>query len=214
MTEPTAVVTGASSGIGLYTALGLARAGMRVVMVGRDPARTEAARQFVAARWPAAPLETALADFAALGEVRRLAGDILAAYDRVDVLINNAGLFSPTCRASADGFELTFAVNHLAPFLLTNLLVDRLKASVPARIVNVASRAHRGQRLDLATLAKPSGHSTMRAPMAVPSCATSCSRGNWRHGSAARGSTRSPCIRASSRPASASAAVFSNWAGG
>jgi NAD(P)-dependent dehydrogenase (short-subunit alcohol dehydrogenase family) len=161
--RPTAVVTGASSGIGLYTALGLARAGMQVVMVGRDSTRTEAARRFVAARWPAASLATALADFAALGEVRRLAGEILAAYDQIDVLVNNAGLFSPNYRASADGFELTFAVNHLAPFLLTNLLVDRLKASAPARIVNVASRAHRGQHLDLASLARPPGHWTMQA---------------------------------------------------
>jgi NAD(P)-dependent dehydrogenase (short-subunit alcohol dehydrogenase family) len=163
MTTPTAVVTGASSGIGLYTALGLAGKGMRVVMVGRDPARTEAARRFVAARWPAASLTTAIADFAALGQVRRLAGEILAANDKIDVLINNAGLFSPTYRASADGFELTFAVNHLAPFLLTNLLVNRLKASAPARIINVASRAHRGQRLDLATLARPPRHWTMQA---------------------------------------------------
>jgi NAD(P)-dependent dehydrogenase (short-subunit alcohol dehydrogenase family) len=162
-TRRTAIVTGASSGIGLYTALGLARHGMRVVMVGRDPARLEAARRFVATRWSAAALETSLADFSALGEVRRLAGDILAEYERIDVLINNAGLFSPSYRASADGFELTFAVNHLAPFLLTNLLIDRLRASAPARIVNVASRAHRGQRLDLATLARPRGHWTMQA---------------------------------------------------
>jgi NAD(P)-dependent dehydrogenase (short-subunit alcohol dehydrogenase family) len=159
----TAVVTGASSGIGRYIALGLAGAGMRVVMVGRDHARTEAARGFVAARSPPAPVETALADFAALAEVRRLAGEILAAYDRIDVLVNNAGLFSPRYRVSADGFELTFAVNHLAPFLLTNLLIDRLRASAPARIVNVASEAHRGQRIDPAALAHPRDVSAMRA---------------------------------------------------
>ncbi len=161
--EPTAVVTGASSGIGLYVALGLARAGMRVVMVGRDPARTEAARRFVLARSPGAPVEVALADFAALAEVRRLADEILAAHDRIGVLVNNAGLFSPGHRVSADGFELTFAVNHLAPFLLTNLLLDRLRASAPARIVTIASEAHRGQRLDPALLAHPPDRSAMRA---------------------------------------------------
>jgi NAD(P)-dependent dehydrogenase (short-subunit alcohol dehydrogenase family) len=163
MAEPTAVVTGASSGIGLYTALGLARAGVRVVIVGRDHARTEAARRFVAARSPRAPIEIALADFAALAEVRRLAGEILGAHDRIDVLVNNAGLFSPKYRVSADGFELTFAVNHLAPFLLTNLLIDRLRASAPARVVNVASEAHRGQRIDPLTLAHPADLLATRA---------------------------------------------------
>jgi NAD(P)-dependent dehydrogenase (short-subunit alcohol dehydrogenase family) len=163
MGQPTAVVTGASSGIGLHTALGLARAGMRVVMVGRDRARTEAARRFVTAQSPGAPVETALADFAALAEVRRLAGELLAAHHRIDILVNNAGLFSPKYSASADGFELTFAVNHLAPFLLTNLLIDRLRASAPARIVNLASEAHRGQRIDLASLAHPRDASGMRA---------------------------------------------------
>jgi NAD(P)-dependent dehydrogenase (short-subunit alcohol dehydrogenase family) len=163
MAGPTAVVTGASSGIGLHVALGLARAGMRVVMAGRDGARTEAARRFVVARSPGAPVELALADFAALAEVRRLAGEILAAHDRIDVLVNNAGLFSPNHRVSADGFELTFAVNHLAPFLLTNLLLDRLRASAPARIVTVASEAHRGQRIDPSTLAHPPNRSATRA---------------------------------------------------
>ena len=90
----------------------------------------------------------ALADFSRLAEVRRLADEILAGHDRLDVLVNNAGLFSPQYRLSADGFELTFAVNHLAPFLLTNLLLDRLKDSAPARIVTVVSEAHRRNRLD------------------------------------------------------------------
>lgn len=146
------VVTGASSGIGLYTALGLAHTGMRVVMVGRDRDRTEAARRFVTERCRTAQLDTALADFASLAEVRRLADEILSAHDRLDLLVNNAGLLSPHYSLSADGIEMTFAVNHLAPFLLTNLLLDRLKASAPARIVTVASRAHRGNRLDPADL--------------------------------------------------------------
>jgi NAD(P)-dependent dehydrogenase (short-subunit alcohol dehydrogenase family) len=148
------VVTGASSGIGFYTALGLARTGMRVVMAGRDRSRTEAARRFVIERAGGAQVDIALADFSHLAEVRRLAEEVLARHDRLDLLVNNAGLMSSHYRLSTDGFELTFAVNHLAPFLLTNLLLDRLKASAPSRIVTVASAAHRGQRLDLGALGK------------------------------------------------------------
>jgi NAD(P)-dependent dehydrogenase (short-subunit alcohol dehydrogenase family) len=158
-----AVVTGASAGIGLYTALGLARTGMRVVMTGRDPARTEAARRFVIDRASGAQVETALAEFASLAEVRRLAGEILSRHDRLDLLVNNAGLFSPKFERSADGYEMTFAVNHLAPFLLTNLLLDRLKASAPARIVTVASRAHHGARIHLATITGPRDWSMLKA---------------------------------------------------
>ncbi len=162
-TQPVGVVTGASAGIGLYTALGLARTGMRVVMTGRDRERTEAARRFVGARVEGAQIDTALADFASLAAVRGLAEEILARHDRLDLLVNNAGLFSPSYRLSQDGYEMTFAVNHLAPFLLTNLLLDRLNASAPARIVTVASRAHRGNRLDLATIAGPRDWSMMKA---------------------------------------------------
>jgi NAD(P)-dependent dehydrogenase (short-subunit alcohol dehydrogenase family) len=157
------VVTGASSGIGLYTALGLARSGMRVVMLGRDRSRTDAARRFVTERAGSDRVEIALADFSRLANVRRLAEELLAGHDRLDVLVNNAGLMSSRYRLSADGFELTFAVNHLAPFLLTNLLLDRLKASAPTRIVTVASEAHRRQRLDLDTLGKGSNWGQLKA---------------------------------------------------
>jgi NAD(P)-dependent dehydrogenase (short-subunit alcohol dehydrogenase family) len=158
-----AVVTGASSGIGLHTAIGLARAGMWVVMTGRDRTRTEQARRWVAERSGSDRVDMALADFSRLAEVRRLADKILAGHDRLDVLVNNAGLFSPQYRLSADGFELTFAVNHLAPFLLTTLLLDRLKASAPARIVTVASEAHRRNRLDIADMTRPADWTMMRA---------------------------------------------------
>ena len=170
-----ALVTGASAGIGLETALGLARAGFRVVMAGRDAARTERARDDVAKRLAAerrdaAPVETALADFASLASVRSLAETILSRHDRLDVLVNNAGIIAPRYQRSQDGYELTIAVNHLAPFLLTNLLLDRLRASAaapgastPARIVNVASQAHRGARLDLATWMDPAGWSPLQA---------------------------------------------------
>ena len=153
--ERVAIVTGATAGIGLYTALGLARRGMRVVMVGRDPARTERARRLVAERSGADRVEAALADFASLAALRRLAETLLARHERIDVLVNNAGLISPRFQLSEDGYELTFAVNHLAPFLLTNLLLDRLRASTPARIVTVASQAHRGARLDVNELTRP-----------------------------------------------------------
>jgi NAD(P)-dependent dehydrogenase (short-subunit alcohol dehydrogenase family) len=161
--QPIAIVTGASSGIGLHTALGLARTGMRVVMAGRDRARTEAARRFVAERTKSDRVAAALADFSSLAAVRGLANEFLSANDRLDLLVNNAGLMSPKYRLSADGFELTFAVNHLAPFLLTNLLLDRLRASAPARIVTVASEAHRGHRLDVAELARPHDWGPLKA---------------------------------------------------
>src|SRR6266404_1314351 len=158
-----AIVTGASSGIGLHTVLGLVRVGMRVVMVGRDRARTEAARRFVRAHSDPDGIDIVVADFSRLAEVRRAADEILSAADRIDVLVNNAGLMSRHYRFSFDGFELTFAVNHLAPFLLTNLLLDRLKASAPARIVIVASEAHRRNRLDIASITRPPDWTMMRA---------------------------------------------------
>jgi NAD(P)-dependent dehydrogenase (short-subunit alcohol dehydrogenase family) len=153
--ERVAIVTGATGGIGLYTARGLARRGMRVVLVGRDPARAERARRFVAERSGSDRIEMALADFASLAAVRRLAEMLLARHQRIDVLVNNAGLISPRFQRSADGYELTIAVNHLAPFLLTNLLLDRLRQSAPARIVTVASQAHHGARLDIAEWTRP-----------------------------------------------------------
>ena len=157
--ERIALVTGASGGIGLYTALGLAGAGFRVVMIGRDAGRIERARRIVAERAAAGAAETALADFASLAAVRQLADTVLARHDRLDVLVNNAGLISRSYQVSEDGYELTVAVNHLAPFLLTNLLLDRLRAAATAdftpRIVTVASTAHRGARLDLKTWTGP-----------------------------------------------------------
>jgi NAD(P)-dependent dehydrogenase (short-subunit alcohol dehydrogenase family) len=153
--EKIALVTGASFGIGVYTALGLAGRGYRVIMHGRDRTRTERARKQVAERPGTIPPEMALADFASLKAVRGLAEEILARHDRLDLLVNNAGMIAPRAQLSDDGYELTIAVNHLAPFLLTNLLVDRLKASAPARIVTVASQAHRGATIDPAHVAEP-----------------------------------------------------------
>jgi len=153
--EPVAIVTGATAGIGLYTALGLARQEMRVVLVGRDPARTERARRLVAERSGSDRIGRALAAFPSLAAVRRLAQTLLAGHERIALLVNNAGLISPSLRHSEDGYELTFAVNHLAPFLLTNLLLGRLRASAPARVITVASQAHRGARLEVSELTQP-----------------------------------------------------------
>lgn len=165
---PVALVTGASAGIGLYTALELVRAGFCVIMAGRDGARTEQARRTVVERSGSTLVETALADFASLAAVRGLAERVLATHDRLDLLVNNAGLMAPRFQLSEDGYELTIAVNHLAPFLLTNLLLDRLRASAQrdksgARIVTVASQAHRGARLDLAGLTGREGWSPLKA---------------------------------------------------
>jgi len=165
MAEPArvALVTGASAGIGFHTALGLARAGFRVIVAGRDAARTERASRIIAERAGSTVAEPALADFASLAAVRRLAETVLANHGRLDLLVNNAGLMTPRFQLSADGFEMTIAVNHLAPFLLTNLLLDRLRGSAPARIVTVASQAHRGARLDLAALTGPGDWSPLKA---------------------------------------------------
>jgi NAD(P)-dependent dehydrogenase (short-subunit alcohol dehydrogenase family) len=162
-----ALVTGASAGIGLETALGLVRAGFRVVMAGRDASRTERARAAIVRRAASDRVETALADFASLAAVRALADTVLARHDRLDLLVNNAGMIAPRYQRSADGYELTIAVNHLAPFLLTNLLLDRLRASAtdaaPARVVTVASQAHRGARLDLRTWMDRDGWTPLQA---------------------------------------------------
>jgi len=147
--ERIALVTGATAGIGLHTAIGLVRAGFRVIITGRDGTRLQQARRTIVEQAGADAVETARADFSILDEVRTLADTVLSRHQRLDLLVNNAGMITPRFRLSEEGYELTFAVNHLAPFLLTNLLLDRLRASAPSRIVTVASRAHRGARLDL-----------------------------------------------------------------
>jgi retinol dehydrogenase 12 len=139
------VITGASSGIGRAAAIELASQGATVVPVGRDPKRTASIARKVGA-------EPVQADFSSLDEVRALADLLLERHERIDVLVNNAGLVSGRRTLTADGIELTMAVNHFAPFLLTNLLLDRLEESAPARVVTTASDAHRGGLLDTSDL--------------------------------------------------------------
>jgi retinol dehydrogenase 12 len=141
------VVTGATSGIGEAAAAALARLGATVVMAGRDRDRTEAAAARIAAVSPSPP-RAEIADLASLEQVRGLAAR-LAGLERIDVLINNAGLVLGERRITPDGLEHVFALNHLAPFLLTSLLLPKLTASGPARVVTVTSDAHSAARLDL-----------------------------------------------------------------
>jgi NAD(P)-dependent dehydrogenase (short-subunit alcohol dehydrogenase family) len=150
------VVTGASSGIGAAAAAELAGLGATVVPVGRDRRRLDE----VAAEVGGEPLQ---ADFASLAQVRRLADGLLERHARIDVLVNNAGLVTSGRELTEDGYEKTFAVNHLAPFLLTNLLLERLRASAPARVITTSSGAHGGGRLDFDDLQGERSWSMMRA---------------------------------------------------
>lgn len=146
MSGRTVVVTGGNSGIGFETPSALAGAGARVVITARDPRRGGEALEKLKARGGRGPVELCLFDLASLQSVRAGAAELLERLDRVDVLVNNAGLMLSDRRETVDGLEMTFQVNHLGPFLLTMLLLERLKESAPARIVNVASTAHQSAR--------------------------------------------------------------------
>jgi NAD(P)-dependent dehydrogenase (short-subunit alcohol dehydrogenase family) len=146
------VITGATSGIGLIAAERLAQQGARLVLIGRDPARGEAALARIRARAPGAQLAIRYADLSRLAEMERVAAEIAAAEPRIDVLINNAGAMFSRRSVTEDGLERTFALNHMAYFVLSNRLRERLQAAAPARIVSVASAAHRGNTLDFADL--------------------------------------------------------------
>lgn len=142
-------VTGANSGIGKEIALALARMGATVVLVCRSESRGQAALSDIKAQTGNDAVSLVVADFSSQQQVRDAAAQILDQFDRLDVLVNNAGVTPWERRLTAeDGLELIFAVNHLAPFLLTNLLLDRLKATAPARVVTVSSGAHRRVALD------------------------------------------------------------------
>ena len=146
------LVTGATAGIGLVTAEGLARRGAEVVLVGRNREKTEATTDRIRRDAGNPAVQPLVADLSSQAEVRRLAGEVLARHPRLDVLVNNAGALFAGRKESVDGIELTFALNHLAYFLLTNLLLDALKAGAPARVVNVSSAAHQGTRIDFESL--------------------------------------------------------------
>jgi NAD(P)-dependent dehydrogenase (short-subunit alcohol dehydrogenase family) len=141
MAGKTVLITGGTGGIGRASALALAAMGARVGITGRDRARAEEAAAAIARASGGPAVDVFVADMSSQAEVRRLAAEVLAAYPRLDVLLNNVGGFWAHRHVTADGLERTFALNHLAPFLLTNLLLERLQASAPARVVTVSSRA-------------------------------------------------------------------------
>ena len=147
MTGKTVLITGATSGIGKATALGLAILGADLAITGRNPGRTEAVAGEIRAAGGGV-VETFVGDLSSQSELRALAAAVLTRLERIDALVNNAGGYWNTRHVTPDGLELTFALNHLAPFLLTNLLLDRLKRSRPARVVTVSSNAQAMGRID------------------------------------------------------------------
>jgi len=153
MQNKTVLVTGGTDGIGRETALQLARMGAPVLVHGRDKRKIAQVLDDISHDTCNEKVSFYLADFASLADVKRMAEDIKREQTELNVLVNNAGNFYKECLLSSEGIEMTLAVNHLAPFLLTMLLLDLLKASAPARIVNVASSSHRSiQSLNLENL--------------------------------------------------------------
>lgn len=157
------LITGATSGIGLATSFALAKMGATVLLAGRDKERAQKAVAQIKEETGNQNVDYLLADLSIQAQVRALADEFKAHYDCLDVLVNNAGAIFFFRQHSADGIEMTFAVNHLAYFLLTNLLLDPLKASAPARVINVASNSHLGQRLDFDNLELKRGYNPGKA---------------------------------------------------
>ena len=163
MTGKTVLITGASAGIGKATASELASRGARVVLACRDAEKAGKARAEILARSPAARVDVVALELGSLRSVRDCAQKVLADHPRIDVLIDNAGVFPPKLRKTADGFEEQIGVNHLGHFLLTNLLLERLVASAPARVVVVSSMMHAGGKIDFASFRGPAKYSAYTA---------------------------------------------------
>lgn len=161
MAGRTCLITGATNGIGKETALALAGMGATVVITARDERKGRAAQSEIKQR-SGVEVDVLFADLGSLAEVRRLAGDYKRRHDTLHVLLNNAGGYHAQRTETADGFEMTFGVNHLAHFLLTGLLLDVIKASAPARIINVSSGAHSGATIDFDDLQSENGYVGMR----------------------------------------------------
>lgn len=158
----TVLVTGGSAGIGKATALGLARMGAHLAITGRDSKRTRSAAREIRATG-AGQVDEFVADLSSQSQVRHLASEVLQALPQIDVLVNNAGGYWNTRHITADGLEHTFALNHLAPFLLTNLLLDRLEQSAQGRVVTVSSNAQAMGRIDFDDLQGERSYSGARA---------------------------------------------------
>lgn len=161
-TRKTVVVTGASDGIGLESSVQLAVQGHHLVMVGRNPTKLAAAVERVLHEAPGVLVESFVCDFSSFDAVRKLADKLLASYPRIDVLVSNAGTVYDKRTLTGDGIEASFQVNHLSGFLLTELLLDRLVASAPARIVTTSSAGHYGGTMDFDDLGFERGYQIMR----------------------------------------------------
>jgi NAD(P)-dependent dehydrogenase (short-subunit alcohol dehydrogenase family) len=162
MKGKTIVATGATSGIGEAAALALAGLGARIVFIARDEARAQATKRKLEAKAPGLSHRFLLADLSLMSEARRIGAEIAASEPRIDVLINNAGAMFGERHVTPEGLELTFALNHMAYFVLTDALRDKLIASAPARIVSTSSDAHRGMRLDFNDLQSAKSYSGFR----------------------------------------------------
>jgi NAD(P)-dependent dehydrogenase (short-subunit alcohol dehydrogenase family) len=163
MKGKTVVMTGATSGIGEQAALALAGLGARIVLVARDGNRAEATLGKLESAAPRLGHAVHLADLSSMAETRRVGLAIARSEPRVEVLINNAGAMFADRRVTAEGLEMTFALNHMAYFLMTAALAERLAAAAPARVVSTASAAHQGMSLDLSDLQSAKGYNGWRA---------------------------------------------------
>jgi retinol dehydrogenase-14 len=163
MTGKTVLITGGTGGIGRATAIRLAAMGARVGITGRDSGRAQRAAAEIASESGDGTVDVFVADLSSQAQVRRMAGEVLAAYPRLDVLLNNVGGFWSHRHVTADGLEHTFALNHLAPFLLTSLLAERLIASAPSRVVTVSSHAQGMGKIDFDDLMGERSYSGQRA---------------------------------------------------
>ncbi len=159
----TILITGSTDGIGKQTAKTLVQQGARVLIHGRSTVNVQSTINEIEQEYPQAELGGYVADFSSLQAVRDLAEEIKTKEPTFNVLINNAGTYSPDFQLSKDGFELTFAVNHLAPFLLTLLLLQKMKNNIPARVVNVVSIAHTVRDLDIAKINDEAGYKAWHA---------------------------------------------------
>lgn len=163
MNNKLCVITGANSGIGFETAKELAKQGAFIVMACRNEDKAESAKREILRESPSSGVDIVLCDFSIQSEIRAAADQIKASYEKIDVLINNHGFIAGSYNETVDGLEETFGVNHIGYFLFTNLLLDHVKAAGSARIINVASDAHKGGEFDPSNLQLKQNYSYWKA---------------------------------------------------